>query len=309
MTLHGFDVSNNQGGALNVKALPGDFVIMKATEGVSFNDRYFDSWISQAKAAGKLVGAYHFMNGRVDAKAQADHFTTVVKPYIGEALLALDVEQSSITPDDVTTCATRIHDNTGVWPIVYLSTSFHVKGYDAGIRDKCGLWIANWGGNMPTSTFKDNYTGQLQSGATLAIWQFTSRFQATAAYGGNLDADTAYMDAAGWKAYAQGGTSGTVAAQTETYEERITRLADETMLGKYGNGEARKKALGKDYYAVQGTINARLRPATTRKSNEEIADEVIRGKWGNGTDRRNRLTAAGYDPNAIQAIVNKKMKG
>lgn len=28
------------------------------------------------------------------------------------------------------------------------------------------------------------------------------------------------------------------------------------------------------------------------------------GKWGNGAERRQRLTAAGYNYNAIQSIVN-----
>lgn len=42
-----------------------------------------------------------------------------------------------------------------------------------------------------------------------------------------------------------------------------------------------------------------------KKTNEEIAEEVKAGKWGNGEDRKNRLTVAGYDYDAIQAIVNK----
>lgn len=50
-------------------------------------------------------------------------------------------------------------------------------------------------------------------------------------------------------------------------------------------------------------------PAPKKKSNEEIADEVIAGKWGNGQDRKNRLIAAGYDYQAIQDIVNKKLGG
>ncbi len=48
-------------------------------------------------------------------------------------------------------------------------------------------------------------------------------------------------------------------------------------------------------------------PAPAKKSNEEIADEVIRGDWGNGQERADRLTAAGYDYNAIQAIVNDRL--
>jgi hypothetical protein len=44
--------------------------------------------------------------------------------------------------------------------------------------------------------------------------------------------------------------------------------------------------------------------AARRKSNEEIAAEVWRGDWGNGADRVSRLTAAGYDAKAIQALVD-----
>ena len=43
------------------------------------------------------------------------------------------------------------------------------------------------------------------------------------------------------------------------------------------------------------------------KSVSAIADEVIAGKWGNGNDRKNKLQAAGYDYNAVQAEVNKKL--
>ena len=47
-------------------------------------------------------------------------------------------------------------------------------------------------------------------------------------------------------------------------------------------------------------------PAPVKKSNEEIADEVIAGKWGNAPERYERLAAAGYDPVAVQKIVNEK---
>lgn len=45
----------------------------------------------------------------------------------------------------------------------------------------------------------------------------------------------------------------------------------------------------------------------TEVCNELIAAEVINGAWGNGGDRRNKLARAGYDPDAIQAIVNRKL--
>ena len=43
------------------------------------------------------------------------------------------------------------------------------------------------------------------------------------------------------------------------------------------------------------------------KTTSEIVSEVLAGKWGNGADRVNRLTAAGYNPETIQAAVNKKL--
>lgn len=45
--------------------------------------------------------------------------------------------------------------------------------------------------------------------------------------------------------------------------------------------------------------------STNVKSVAELAKEVIAGKWGNGVDRKQRLTAAGYDYNAVQKEVNK----
>lgn len=96
----------------------------------------------------------------------------------------------------------------------------------------------------------------------------------------------------------------------------ISQLATEVIAGAWGNGADRKsrlQAAGYDYNAVQAEVNRRLGVSgggvkASSKTNEQIADEVIRGEWGNGQDRVNRLTAAGYDYNAIQAIVNRKLQ-
>lgn len=45
------------------------------------------------------------------------------------------------------------------------------------------------------------------------------------------------------------------------------------------------------------------------KSVSQLADEVIAGQWGNGDDRRARLQAAGYDYQAVQNEVNRKLGG
>lgn len=57
----------------------------------------------------------------------------------------------------------------------------------------------------------------------------------------------------------------------------------------------------------KGTENKPTKVVSSKKSNEEIANEVINGQWGNGNDRKNKLTAAGYNYNEIQSIVNQKV--
>ena len=87
----------------------------------------------------------------------------------------------------------------------------------------------------------------------------------------------------------------------------IDQLARDVIAGKYGNGEARKAALGSNYAAVQARVNEMLGAGGSPgggKSIDQLAREVIRGDWGNGADRKNRLTAAGYDYAAVQARVN-----
>lgn len=45
--------------------------------------------------------------------------------------------------------------------------------------------------------------------------------------------------------------------------------------------------------------------STTKKSVSRIAQEVIWGQWGNGAERKKKLTAAGYDYDEVQSMVNK----
>ena len=106
--------------------------------------------------------------------------------------------------------------------------------------------------------------------------------------------------------------SGSVSTPKPSKKSNET-IAQEVINGAWGNGEDRKNKLiaaGYDYNIIQSIVNQKLgsKPISNKKSNETIADEVIQGKWGNGQDRKNKLQAAGYDYNAIQAIVNRKLK-
>lgn len=60
-----------------------------------------------------------------------------------------------------------------------------------------------------------------------------------------------------------------------------------------------------EYVSYRTTLHGSS--TSTKKSIDTIAREVIAGQWGNGADRKNRLTAAGYDYNAVQKRVNELM--
>lgn len=93
----------------------------------------------------------------------------------------------------------------------------------------------------------------------------------------------------------------------------IVDLANEVIAGKWGTGNARKNALGSLYNEVQAKVNEILKgkktqPKPVLKSVDVIAKEVLEGKWGNGAARKQKLTAAGYDYNAVQKKVNQLLK-
>ena len=59
-----------------------------------------------------------------------------------------------------------------------------------------------------------------------------------------------------------------------------------------------------EYEQAQAPQNDPVKPM---KSVEEIVDEVIAGKWGNDPERAERLKAAGYNRDEIQAAVNARL--
>lgn len=46
------------------------------------------------------------------------------------------------------------------------------------------------------------------------------------------------------------------------------------------------------------------KPATTKKTNEEVAKDVLAGKYGNGAERKKKLESEGYNYSVVQYIVN-----
>ena len=82
----------------------------------------------------------------------------------------------------------------------------------------------------------------------------------------------------------------------------VDALARAVIRGDYGNGDARRAALGANYDAVQARVNEILGAGGSGGTDvDALARAVIRGDYGNGTERRRRLGSL-YD--TVQARVN-----
>ena len=168
---------------------------------------------------------------------------------------------------------------------VYASTSWIKNRQDAS-QLPFSWWVAQWASKL-------SYSGDW------LIWQYTSK-GSVPGISGNVDCS-------------QRNTSKPVTVP-ETAVKGVEELAREVIAGKWGNGSERRRriqAAGYDYNAVQSRVNALLSGGSKApsKSIDELAKEVLAGSWGNGQERKDRLTAAGYDYNAVQSKVNAMVSG
>jgi GH25 family lysozyme M1 (1,4-beta-N-acetylmuramidase) len=73
-------------------------VITKATEGIGYTDPTFSAYFIDLKSAGIPRGCYHFFRKLYSATTQAQHFCSVIRPYVTDKdILVLDVEEGGET--------------------------------------------------------------------------------------------------------------------------------------------------------------------------------------------------------------------
>jgi len=340
MSMKFIDISNWQAG-LNVASVVKNgglgAVIVKATEGVGFVDKSCDGFVQQCISNGIRFGFYHFARNN-DAAAEAEFFRKNTTGYEGKGIPVLDWEDGQSIAW-VNKFVERYHELTGVWPWVYGNAW---RFNQDTVNTNCGRWVAGYPSNGITDInygLNNDCAYKVNNGLVCA-WQFSSSVRISG-YSGNLDGDVFYGDAAAWDKYAGGSpASGGSGGSTTTPSGSVLSLAVGVMQGKYGNGTARKQALGSRYDEVQDFINhistasaqtlaqevlaGKYGNGDTRKtvlgsrynevqaivnqggkkSIDEVAREVIRGEWGNGNARKQKLEAAGYDYETVQARVN-----
>ncbi len=306
--MNGIDVSGWQKG-INLKEVPADFVIIKATQGTSYVNSDCDRAYQQAKKAGKLLGVYHYFSGG-DPVAEADFYLKNIAGYLNEAILVLDWEGNENAkfnqgPAVAKPFLDRVAEKTGIKPLIYMSKSV-CSQYDwSAVASKYALWVAQYADDNPTGYQLNPWTDNKGYGAweSPVIFQYSSNGR-LAGYSRELDINIAYMDATAWKAYAKGSKSAPSPAPSSAQNAPVGTTLDlvyGVMTGKYGNGEARKAALGTRYNEVQDMINH-----IENSSAEILAEETKNGRYGNNPVRRAVL---GKKYSAVQDIINRQSSG
>lgn len=307
MAKRGIDISAHQEN-INLAALKNqiDFIIIRVGYGVSGTiDDKFKRNADLCKSLGIPFGFYWYSyaldeNG---AKKEADHVIKAIAPYKDSYSYGVWFDMEDVDgykrkhgmPSNSTLramCAAfckKVQD-AGYYTGVYASASWFNNQLNGSELDKYDKWTAQW----PTSGGKQTGLNTSSSKRNSSLWQFTSQARFSG-YNGYLDANYAYYDypsLVGNIASAPGdNNNGSNFVSGTTLE-----LVERTMNGEFGDGDARKSALGDRYNEVQEMINH-----IASANANTLAEETKNGKYGNGETRKIVL---GSRYTEVQNIIN-----
>lgn len=181
----GIDVSVYQGnidyGA--VKNAGIQVVYIKASEGSSFIDPYFEQNYQNAKANGLSVGVYHYLTARSteEAQLQAQFFVSLLSGKSIDCKPAMDFESFGyLTIEEINQIAitflNTVRESSGKEPIVYSDTNNATNVFRGEVTN-FPLWVAQYEVDFPTEN------GNWESWAG---WQYTDE--------GIIDGISGYVD-------------------------------------------------------------------------------------------------------------------
>ena len=168
----GIDVSGWQGNIdySEVASSGIEIVYMKASEGTSFVDPYFNQNYTNAKANGLKVGFYHYLTARSnsEAVAEANFFVSTISGMIPDCRLAMDFESfGSLSAEEINeiglTFMQTVESLSGKEMVIYSDTS-NASNIFGGSLTNYPLWVAQYEVEEPTPNGNwDSWVG----------WQYT----------------------------------------------------------------------------------------------------------------------------------------
>jgi GH25 family lysozyme M1 (1,4-beta-N-acetylmuramidase) len=205
----GIDVSSYQGNITwsSVAGAGISFAWAKATEGTGYQDAYFVGNQNNGKAAGVLMGGYHYArydlhSGTAGATAEANYYWNFAKNHIrgdGKTIMPmLDVEASpaGYTPAALAAwinqwCNTVVTNAAAIGltvrPVIYVSAC-HANYFDSSCAQWIP-WIANYNGQSPETGTPWSVCNGYNWWGTWAVWQYTSS-GSIPGIAGNVDRDS-----------------------------------------------------------------------------------------------------------------------
>lgn len=164
--LQGIDVSNHQGSIKwgKVDSEVVSFIFIKATEGLTYKDQYFNKNWNETSKNGFLKSAYHFYDVNSDGLKQAKHFIAVVPKEECTLPPAVDIEKISDMKQgkvilEIKKYLEKIEAHYGIKPIIYAN----IDTYNLYIKDIFKDYLI-W---FPT------YNTDAPAIANLTFWQYT----------------------------------------------------------------------------------------------------------------------------------------
>ncbi|MGZ5273008.1 MAG: glycoside hydrolase family 25 protein [Kaistella sp.] len=151
------------------RAIPIEFVVLRATMGNRSADRNFDEFWELAKKHKLVRGAYHFYRADEDPVRQANNFLENVKLEEGDLPPILDIEKiprrksNEKLIEDLKIWCRIVEERYGEKPIIYSYYHYH-KDFLKGEFDDYPLWLANYNDVLVPSP-DDPWR----------IWQFTEK--------------------------------------------------------------------------------------------------------------------------------------
>ncbi|MCT0067458.1 GH25 family lysozyme [Lactococcus lactis] len=229
--MNGIDISSYQA-ELNAGIVPSDFVIIKATEGTNYINPTWEEQAGQVIQTNKLLGFYHFASTG-NPITEADFFISVVKNYIGKAILVLDFEAGAINAwgnVGARQFLNRVKEKTGVYPMIYMSAEVTRQFNWSITSGNNPLWVAQYASMNPTGYQSEPWTDGKGYGAwsSAAIHQYSSA-GSLANWNGNLDINLAYINANQWKALASPSGADNSSITDETNLNNTIEYEEEEM--------------------------------------------------------------------------------
>ncbi len=169
----GIDVSRWQGTIdfSKVKKSGVDIVYIKASEGKSYIDPYFERNYEQAKANNLKVGFYHYVTARSQdaARTQAIFFSNVISQTEPNCKLAMDFEDfgnlSIYQINEISKVFLETLSKETKTEVVIYSNSYSAKNIFSKELTKYPLWVAHYNVSNPSNNGKWN---------SWVGWQYTS---------------------------------------------------------------------------------------------------------------------------------------